>query len=64
MDIEFVEASYTFNEYDGTVEVCAATVNDTMYNTTISISVTTQETQSASGKLVIVVLRDKERKRE
>lgn len=64
MDIEFAEASYTFNEYDGTVEVCAATVNDTTYNTTISISVTTQETQSASGKLVIVILRDKERKRE
>lgn len=52
VDIEFAEASYTFNEYDDTVEVCAATVNDTTYNTSISISVTTEETESASGKLV------------
>lgn len=53
VDIEFTETSYTFNEYDGTVEVCAATVNDTTYNTSISISVTSEETESASGKLVL-----------
>ena len=49
VDIDFTQSSYTFNEYDRIVDVCATTSNQTTYDVNFVFSVETQESQSHSA---------------
>lgn len=49
VDIEFEQSAYTFNEYDGTVEVCAITPATYDFFVTIPITVEDAEVSSATG---------------
>ena len=49
VDIGFEQSAYTFNEYDGTVEVCATTPAAYDFIVTINIMVEDAEVSSATG---------------
>ena len=51
VDIDFVQSAYTFNEYDGTREVCATTLNETTYDFNVNINIQVEDvaTSSATG---------------
>ena len=49
MDIQFTQSTYTFNEYDGMEEICAATVNDTTYDFDVNMVTGVEDTESFSA---------------
>ena len=49
MDIDFAQSAYTFNEYDGTVEVCAITLNQMTYNFDVGFSVSVEDVETTGS---------------
>lgn len=49
VDIQFTQSTYTFNEYDGMREICAATVNDTTYDFDVNMVTEVEDAESFSA---------------
>lgn len=46
VDIQFAQSTYTFDEYDGTEEICASTVNDATYDFDVDMVIQVEDAES------------------
>ena len=49
MDINFEQSTYTFSESDGTVDICAVTFNEALYDFDVGFAINVQVTESPSS---------------